>query len=90
MGTVTKEELEKGWNMARVKTPMLDQAMSVLALVFQKNEVYFNRWRNVQLSAKPDEAKLAELDKKIADLEAQIDTARTLKSHHFELKPVQT
>lgn len=87
-GTVTKAELEKGWNMARVKTPMLDQAMTVLALVFKKNEIYFNRWRNVQLSQNPDAAKLAELDQQIAECEAKINEARQPKPHHFELKPV--
>jgi hypothetical protein len=87
-GTATKAELEQGWNMARLKSPMLDQAMQVLALVFQKNEIYFNRWRNVQLGKDPDAAKLAELDNKIAEMEAKIDAARTPKSHHFELKPV--
>jgi len=86
-GNVTKAELEQGWNMACVKSPMLDQAQEVLQLVFKKNEKYFNRWRNVQLGKDPDPAKLATLDKEIADLEAKIDATRQPKVHHFELKP---
>lgn len=86
-GTVTKAELEKGWNMGHVKTPILDQAQEVLKLVFKKNDIFFNRWRSVQLSGKRD-AELPALDKQIEEMEAKINDARTPKSHHFELKPV--
>ena len=86
-GTVTKAELEQGWNMARVPSPMLDQAQEVLQLVFQKNEVFFNRWRNVQLNP-ARQAELPALDQQIAELEAKIDAARKPKAHHFELTPV--
>jgi len=88
-GTVTKAELEKGWNMSLVKSPMLDQARKVLALVFQKNELFFNRWRNVQLNPSR-QSELPELDRQIAELEAKIDEARTPKPHHFEMKPVSS
>ncbi len=87
VATLTKEELEKGFNLATASTPGTVQAMKVLDLVFKKNNVYFERWRKVQLANGPAE-RLAELDKKIADYEAQIDVARIPTSHHFELKPV--
>jgi hypothetical protein len=65
--------------------------------VFQKNETYFKRWRNVQLfefptwAQKPEAlgvqtAELARLDGQIAETEAQINALRKPKSHHFELR----
>jgi len=87
VATLAKEDLENGFNLATVATPNGAQAMQVLDLVFKKNNVYFERWRKVQLANGPAE-RLAELDKQIADLEAQINAARTPKSHRFELKPV--
>jgi len=87
VGTISKSELELGWNMARIKSPMLNQAQDVLQLVFTKNSLFFNRWRNVQLDPQR-QAELPKLDKQIAGLEAKINEARILKTHHFELKPV--
>ncbi len=98
VGKATSEELAKGWNLANQAGPISEQARRVLSLVFQKNNLYFNRWRNVQLYSFPEwarspeaetrrEAELAKLDKQIADAEAQIESARKPQSHHFELKP---
>ena len=66
-------------------------------MVFKKNNLFFQRWRSVQLyefpawAQSPDldakrAAELARLDEQIAGLEAQIDAIRTPKSRHFELK----
>jgi lysophospholipase L1-like esterase len=98
-GKVTADELSKGWNLANAGGPITKQAREVLRLVFDKNNVYFHRWRDIQLFSFPNwaqgpevdakrEAELAHLDKQIAELEAQIETARKPKSHHFVLKPV--
>lgn len=87
VGTFAKEQLETGVNLSSMATPNTVQAMQVLELVFKKNNAYFERWRKVQLANGPAE-RLAELDKQIADFEAQINVARKPKSHHFELKPV--
>jgi lysophospholipase L1-like esterase len=88
-GTVTAAELAAGWNMALADGPITKQAQEVLQLVFKKNDVFFDRWRNVQL--KPGrEADLPKLDAEIAELEAKLNTARLPKVHHFELKPVGT
>jgi len=86
VGTVSKDDLAKGYNLATCTGPIAKQAQKVLALVFEKNNVYFDRWRNVQLN-KGGESRLQELDKRIAGLEAEIDAARTPKVHRFELKP---
>jgi len=92
-------DLAKGLNLATQAGPITAQARLVLSLVFQKNNVYFNRWRDVQLYSFPGwaqgpeaedkrKAELDRMDKQIADLERQIDAARKPKPHHFELKPI--
>ena len=92
----TSEELAKGCNLANSAGPITTQVRQLLSLVFQKNNLYFNRWRNVQLYEFPAwvqspevEAKrtteLDRLDREIADLESQIESARQLKPHHFEI-----
>ncbi|MCX7007526.1 MAG: GDSL-type esterase/lipase family protein, partial [Kiritimatiellaeota bacterium] len=85
-GTVSAAELAAGWNMAETAGPIYKQAQEVLQLVFQKNNAFFNRWRNVQL--KPGhEAELPQLDAQIAELEAKLNAARQPKVHHFVLTP---
>lgn len=97
VGKNTNADLAKGWNIANQAGPITEQSRRVLSLVFQKNNLYFNRWRNVQLYQLPEwarsqeaengrAAELARLDKQIADIEAQIELARKPQSHHFELK----
>ena len=97
-GKVSAEELAKGWNLANAPGPITKQAREVLRLVFDKNNVFFHRWREVQLYSLPNwaqgpeveamrAAELAKTDKQIAELEGQIDKARQPISHHFEIKP---
>ena len=92
-------DLAKGVNLAAQAGPITKQAQQVLSLVFEKNNLFFHRWRNVQLFDLPNWAQGPEveakrkletdrLDRQIAGLEGQIDTARQPKSHHFELKPL--
>jgi len=85
---VTSEEGKLCTNLAKVTTPSSEQADKILALVFKKNDVYFSRWRNVQLKD-GDAAKLAELDKQITELENQINELRKPAVHHFVIKPVK-
>jgi hypothetical protein len=97
-GKVQSEELAKGWNMAVAAGPITKQAREVLKLVFEKNNIFFHRWREIQLFDFPKwaqgpeveskrAAEEAKADQQIAGLEAQIETARKPKSRHFELKP---
>jgi lysophospholipase L1-like esterase len=98
-GKFAGEELGKGCNLTLRAGPISKQAQEVLRLVFEKNNIFFHRWREVQLFALPAwaqipeveskrSAELARLDGEIAELEAQIDSARKPKSRHFELKRV--
>lgn len=97
-GTVSAEDLAKGWNYSNAPGPITDQTEKLLSLIFDKNNVYFQRWRSVQLYTLPQwaeganlepvrEAELKRLDSQIADLEKQIDAARKPKTHHFEIAP---
>jgi len=97
-GKATSEELAKGWNLANQAGRITQQAQKVLGLVFQKNNLYYTRWRQVQLYAFPEwaqgsdvetrrAAELGRLDKQIAEAEAEIDSARKPVAHRFEIKP---
>ena len=97
-GKIAAEELAKGWNLANAPGPITKQAREVLKIVFDKNNVFFRRWREVQLFGFPKwaqgpeaetkrTAEIARLDQQITEMEAQIRTACQPKSHHFELKP---
>lgn len=97
-GKATAEKLGQGWNIANEAGPITTQARELLKLVFKKNDVYYDRWRNVQLYSFPKWAQsknteslrkkeLARLDRDIAEDEARINDLRQPKVHHFELKP---
>ncbi len=94
----TAEELSKGVNLSNAAGAITKQAREVLSLVFQKNNTFFRRWREVQLFTFPSWAKsdavegtrnaeLKRLDDEVAATEAKINAARKPKSHHFEIKP---
>jgi len=93
---VTAEELAKGCNLATKAGAITEQARRVLDLVFEKNNVYFQRWRQVQLYGFPAwaqgpeveakrKAELERLDRQIEELERKINNARSIKPHRFEL-----
>ena len=97
-GKVSAADLAQGWNLANLPGPITRQSRALLKLVFEKNDVFFRRWREVQLFGLPPwangpevedkrTAELARLDQQVADLEGQIEKSRHPKSHHFELKP---
>jgi len=96
--TLTGEELSQGCNLTLTAGPITEQARQLWSLVVEKNNVFFRRWREVQLYGLPDWAKtpsfetarekeLARLDGQIEQLEAKINTARQPQPHTFVLKP---
>ena len=98
-GRVTGEDLAKGRNAATTSGPITRQAQQVLAQIVRKNDLFFTRWRQVQLFDFPGWAKspqaeslraaeLARLDQQIAESELLIETLRKPKPHHFQLTPV--
>lgn len=97
-GKVSHEALAAGWNLSTQAGPITSQAQKVLGLVFKKNDVFFRRWREVQLASLPSwaqnsaseagrQAELAKLDQSVAELENEINQARLPVSHHFEVVP---
>lgn len=98
VGTVSRDTLAKGWNLAAEAGPITRQSRSVLDLVFKKNDVFFRRWREVQLLSLPNwarnpvseagrRAEIAALDRQIAEFEQQIAMACQPQSHQFVLTP---
>ena len=96
--TLTAEELAQGCNLTLTAGPITEQARQLWALVVEKNNVFFNRWRSVQLYEPPAWVKtssfetalgkeLARLDEQIAQLEGKINAARQPQPHTFVLKP---
>jgi len=92
-------ELAAGVNLSDADGPVTRQTRELLALVFHKNNRYFDRWRTVQLYSFPEWAKgsdaearrtaeLSRIDGEIADDEAKIEAARKPRSHRFQVKPV--
>lgn len=97
---VSQEKLAAGLNLSDLPGPITRQCATVLDLVIKKNDVFYRRWRDVQLfnlpawaenpaSADGRAAELAKLDRQIAEFENQIDDARKPVLHHFEIKRVQ-
>ena len=48
-GKISSADLAKGSNLAANAGLITKQAQSVLGMVFQKNNVFFTRWRSIQL-----------------------------------------
>lgn len=98
VGKVSHEALAKGWNLAMEAGPITRQSRKVLDLVFQKNDVFFRRWRDVQLFTLPGwaqnpssdagrKAELASMDRRIAELEAELKSLRQPVQHHVDVTP---
>jgi lysophospholipase L1-like esterase len=49
VGTFTNDQLAKGINLALLKTPMTDQAMSVYQLTSQHGDLHYDRWRHIEV-----------------------------------------
>ncbi len=92
VGTFSKEQLDKGVNLATISTPMLVQANNVHKLTLEHNNFHFLRWRTVQVpheSAAPEG--VAKAIEGLDAIEAKIinrqrETAQP-KPHKFELTP---
>ena len=97
---VSADDLAKGWNYSNVQGPITKQCREILKMVFDKNNLFYHRWRDIQLHVFPDwaqgpeiearrTAEIARLDKEIGEMEGRIDAIRQPKLHHFELKLVK-
>ena len=96
VSTMTAADLGQGCNLATGAGAITQQGQELLTEVGKKNDLFFKRWRNVQLklSKGPNTpeierqltAEMAGLDQQIADAEAKIEHLRQPCLHRFELK----
>jgi hypothetical protein len=90
IGTFSNDQLAAGINLALLKTPMSDQAMSVYQLTVQHGDVHYDRWRHVQVpfgSPPSGSAAMASLDTLEDAVVEQQRAAATPKQHVFEIVP---
>jgi lysophospholipase L1-like esterase len=94
----TSQELAQGCNLTLCAGPITEQARQLWNLVVEKNNIFFRRWREVQLFSPQEwvkspafeaarEKELAQLDEQIAQLETKINALRQPLQHTFVLKP---
>jgi lysophospholipase L1-like esterase len=88
VGTFTNDQLAKGINLALLKTPMSDQAMSVYQLTTEHGDLHYDRWRHVEVplgtmaGAAPAISALDNLESKVVEKQQQLTQP---VSHNFEL-----
>jgi len=98
-GTYSKEEIGAGINFSRAPGPVQDQAQALIKQILQKNDLFFNRWRGIQIYSIPawlhtPEAEalrakeVARLDTQIADAEKEINTLRQPVVHTWIVNPL--
>jgi lysophospholipase L1-like esterase len=99
IGDFTREALAGGVNLSQTAGPISAQGQRLLSRIIEKNNLFFERWRKVQLYAEPAWAngpafealrntELARLDGAIADAEKDIDALRLPVAHTWTLVPV--
>ena len=73
VGEFSNQQLSEGINLAALRTPMLEQAYAVLALVWKQVQWRFFAWREIQLRLmdNPDQNVQQAVDSLVAALEAQ-------------------
>src|SRR5437868_12982728 len=63
-GKVSGKDLAAGWNLANSAGPITKQAREVLRLIFEKNNAFFHRRRDVQLYTFPSWASSPDVESK--------------------------
>jgi lysophospholipase L1-like esterase len=90
VGKFSSEQLAGGINLALYETPMLAQARAVWNAVWQRADLYYHFWRDVEFQATwADEAKRSQMAKAVNELsDDMVKRAREMalpKPHKFEL-----
>ncbi|HEX8551123.1 MAG TPA: PA14 domain-containing protein [Abditibacteriaceae bacterium] len=97
-GSWSREELEAGINLTNAPGPINDQGQALLRKILEKNNLYFTRWRQVQLFAPPAwlpaadtetarAKELERLDSLLVAAEAEIDALRKPVSRLWTISP---
>ena len=90
VGKFTSEQLAGGINLAQYETPMLSQARGVWNAVWQRADMYYHYWRDVEFQGSwADEPKRLQMAKAVNDLsDDMVKKARDMaqpKPHRYEL-----
>jgi lysophospholipase L1-like esterase len=93
LGVFGREELRRGINLALLETPMQKQSRRVHQLTFERNEVQFGRWRQVQAALEGEDlshkqAAVEAMDRLEQALWKAQSTAAQPVPHRFELIPL--
>lgn len=90
VGEFTDQQLNNGINLAAYKTPMLEQAYRVLALVWKQTQWRYFAWRDIQVRLMDDNDRKVQkaADSLIAALEAQKE--KIVEQQHDTAQPQQT
>lgn len=94
IGTYTNDQFAKGINLATLKTPMSDQAMTVYQMVNEHSDLHYDRWRHVQVPLAGNKLSQTEaavsamdaLEDKVVDQERK---AALPREHTFSITPVR-
>ncbi len=97
-GNFSQEQLAGGVNLTKAALTGLPEVKALLDAIIAKNELFFMRWRNVQLFEFPDwvsaeamesarQARLKDLDAKIMEADAALPSLRKTKSHQWLIQP---
>jgi lysophospholipase L1-like esterase len=93
IGAFNDDQFNAGINLALLKTPATEQAMRAYQLVVSREEIHFDRWRNIQVplhddhfsQTQPAIDSLDALDNAIA---AKIRDAARPVPHQFQIVPI--
>ncbi len=93
VGNFSKEELERGINLAVLPTPMVKQAAAVSDLTAKHNTIHFARWRQLQVPLQGDQlphlqAAFDALDALEADVVEKQRALSQPKARHYQLAPL--
>ena len=97
-GTFTREQLAAGVNLAQGALKGLPEVQELMNAILEKNNLFFNRWRGVQVAELPAwipaesiesarAAELQKLDAQIAEAEAKVNSLRKPKPHQWVIEP---
>jgi len=98
-GSYTQEQLAEGVNLTQAALTGLPEVKDLLVAIMAKNQLFFARWRTVQLFAFPDwvaaeameparQAKLKDLDAQIVAAEVSVNELRKPKPHQWTVQLV--
>ena len=97
VGEFSSKELREGVNLAKYRTPMLEQSYRELGLVWKQVQWRFYAWRGIQLALwenhdpavqQARDALVAALQSQEPDIEKEQYTAAIPQTTHYELTPV--